>query len=241
MSNIDELLTMVFNHPITYIIIIIAGAYLILKKINEGKLKPEQKPDFGMRFRAERTQKHLSKREAALGEKPNGYKAYLFKGIVPMGRILVTEGIPRIIKEKHSAEKITQLYLYSITYRRFGFAAWLKASIGFGKHRILVDESGIKEEWNQDKKQVRYIIEKDAYFRERGGILFLSKDAERKFIDEINADMDYENAKGFVSDFPRRLSNLDPGHAIHGDTLETEQHLEEKTKAGFLSRFKRGG
>jgi len=240
MSNIDELIYIIFNHPLTYIIVIIAGTYLILKKINEGRLNPEQKPDFGMRFRAERTQKHLKKREGALGEKPKGYKAFLFRGIIPMGRILVTEGIPRIIREKNPHAKTSQLFLYSLTYRSFGFINWLKSSIGFGRHRLLVDDTGITEEWNADKKQVRYIIEKDAYFRERGGILFLSKDAERQFIDEINADMDYENAKGFVSDFPRRLSNLHPAHAIQGDTLETEQALQEKTKAGFLSRFKKG-
>ncbi len=234
----EELLSGVLNHPMTYVIILILGAYLVVREVNKGKLKPEQKPDFGMKFRAKRTKEHLEKREKALGTKPTGYKAFLFNGILPMGRVLVVERIPRIIKEKG---KTGQIVLISVTYRRFGFTNWLLALIGFGRHRLLLDETGIKENWNQEKKQVQYIIEKDAYFRERGGILFLSKDVERKFIDEINADMDYENAKGFVSDFPRRLSNLHPAHAVHGDTLETEQALEEKTKSGFLSRFKRGG
>ncbi len=233
----EELIVGVLNHPITYILIIVIGFYLVIREINKGKLKPEQKPDFGMKFRAKRTKEHLEKREGALGVKPKGYKAILFNGILPIGRIMITEGIPRILKEKGKNE---QIVLISVTYRRFGFTNWLLSLIGFGRHRLLLDETGIKEEWNRDKKEVRYIIEKDAYFRERGGILFLSKDVERKFIDEINADMDYENAKGFVSDFPRRLSNLHPAHAVHGDTLETEQALEEKTKSGFLSRFKKG-
>lgn len=220
--DIDTIFAMVFNHPITYLIIIIIGTYFILGRYNQGKLKPEQKPDFGVKFRAKRTKEHLDKREKCFAEKFTEYKAKLYHGIRPLGRVLTLENIPR--------NNPSNVMLYLLTYRRFGFGAWFLSLFGFGKNRILVDSDSVPETWDEDKKEVKYVIDKHCFFRERGGIMFLSKDIHKKFIDEINADADYENAKGFVSDFPRRLSNLSPAHAMKTDTMELDSQLDERAE-----------
>lgn len=228
MPTIDEVLVMVFNHPLTYVIIIIAGLFLILTKINEGRLKPEQKPDFGVRYRAIRTKKHLDKREKAFSFKPR--KCYLFRDIHKIGRILSIENIPT-----------NPEMLYAISYRRLGFVSWLLATLGIGKIRLIIDQKNLIGGFDTKTDTTDFVLDSSLRFRERGGTLILSREAEKKLVDEINADADYENAKGFVSDFPRRLSNLHPSHAIATDSLELEEHLEEKKRKSFVDRFRRGG
>jgi hypothetical protein len=243
MPTIDELVVLIFNHPLTYIAIGGLLIFFIIKEVNRGKLRPEQKPDFGVRYRAKRVADHLKKREKALSWSPET-KALLFNGIRPIGKILKIEEIPQIVKASKtnpSKKKGTQLYIWIIRYRRLGFMNWLISQMGMGRQTLLVDKDSIKSTFNDFRKYIQYVIDKDAFFRERGGMLILSRDPERVFIDEINSDKDYENAKGFVPDFPRRLSNLHPSHAIHTDTLEVEQQLEEKSKRSFMDRFRKGG
>lgn len=239
MASIDELIVIAFNHPLTYIIVLGAIVYLVIKTINQGKLKPEQKPDFGVKYRAKRTKDHLEKRSDAFGFKPEK-KTILYYGYRSLGKVLKFDEVNITHRKKTNAE---QLVLKVITYRRFGLGAFIKSYFGRGRQRIIVDETVLQEgEEKIARKRYNTIsIPSNAFFRERGGILFLSKDAEKQFIDEINADADYENAKGFVSDFPRRLSNLHPAHAANTDTLELEENLEEKKRKSFVDRFKRGG
>lgn len=222
MSNIDQLLITVFNHPLTYIIVGGVLIYLIIKQLNEGKLRPEQKPDFGVKVRAERVKKHLDKRDKAFAVKPK--KAYLFRDVFKIGKIVSIEDIP--IKGNPK-----ELMIYSIAYRRLGFFNWLISSLGFGRQRIFVDDQHIKGAFNDKTKSIDYVINKNIRFKERGGVLILSSRDESKVIDEINSDQDYENLKGFVSDFPRRASNIHPAHAMKTDTLELESDLEERGEA----------
>jgi len=216
--------------------------------LNKGRLRPEQKPDFGVKFRAKRTQEHIKKREQAFAIKPK--KAFLFRDVFKLGKIKTVEKIPANsnIEIGQGRNKKTikmdvkdQIMLYSISYRRMGWFNWFMNFIGFGTKRILVDDKHIEKVFDDKDKETQFIINDRIYFRERGGLLILSGTSEQHFIDEINTDADYENAKGFVSDFPRRLSNLNPSHAIHTDTLETEQLLEEKSKRSFVDKFRRGG
>ncbi len=225
MSEIDTLIWTVFNHPLTYVIVIGAIFFLVIREINKGKLRPEQKPDFGVKVRAARVQDHLKKRDQHFAVKPK--KAFLFRDVYPIGKIVSIEDIPQ-----HSSK---QQYIYSICYRRLGFVSWLFSALGFMRKRVLVDDQNIKNIFDDKKNNVRkgqiqYFINKNVYFRERGGMMILSNKLEKEFIDEINADKDYENVKGFVSDFPRRLSNLHPAHASKTDTLELESDLEERSE-----------
>ncbi len=241
----EDLFVMVLNNPLFWILIMGIVMYFIVKELNKGKLKPEQKPDFGVKVRAKRVEEHLKKREKALAWKPEA-RAIIYMGIRPLGRIKKIEEIPQMIrssnpstkKKKDKAELEDQIFLWVLYYRRLGIWNWVMDFFGFGKQKILVDKDSILSNYDSDKKQIEYVIDRDAYFRERGGVLLLSRDPERVFIDEINADKDYENAKGFVSDFPRRLSNLHPSHAVTGDTMELESSLTEKAeeKKRFLWR-----
>lgn len=242
MASEADLLTQVVNNPMFWIIIVLIVFYFILKQYNQGKLRPEQKPDFGVKYRKARVSAHLKRRDEAFGQSVKGFKAMLLRDVYPMGRVLSIEFVPRIIKPnaKNKIKEKEEITLSIITYRRFGFINWLGALLGFCKHRVLTDPSGYAEEWNDNNKQVNIILGKETYYRERGGLLILSKEAEKDFIDEINADADYENAKGFISDFPRRLSNLHPSHAMQTDTMQLESDIEEKHKAGYLSRFRKG-
>lgn len=239
MPTIDELLVIIFNHPLTYIIIGGVLIIYIIKTLQAGRLRPEQKPDFGVRYRAKRTKDHLDKRLAAFGFKPDK-KTILYYGYRSLGKVLKFDEVNITHRKNPHPE---QLILKVITYRRFGLTNAIKSYFGRGRQRIIVDETVLQEgEEKIARKRFNTIsIPSNAFFRERGGILFLSKDAEKQFIDEINADADYENAKGFVSDFPRRLSNLHPAHAANTDTLELEEQLEEKKRRSFVDRFRRGG
>lgn len=228
MPSIDEILIIIFNHPLTYIIVIIVGFVLIINKINEGKLRPEQKADFGVKYRASRTKKHLDKRGKALAIKVK--KCFIFRDLHKIGKVLSIEDIPT-----------NPEMLYAITYRRLGFFNWFISIFGFGCIRIIMDEKNLSKGYNKTSDSTDIVLNTNLRFRERGGTLILSRDAEKKLIDEINADADYENAKGFVSDFPRRLSNLHPTHAMSTDTLELEENLEEKKRKSFIDRFRRGG
>lgn len=213
----EDLIALVLNHWGFWTVLLTGIIVWGVIRFNSTRLKPEQKPDFGVRYRAERVKKHLDKREKCFAIKPK--KAFLFRDVFKIGKILSIELIPSNPKN-----------LYSMVYRRFGFYNWLITKIGFGKNRIVVDDQNIERVFDDDKKAVDYIINNNIYFRERGGLMILSGKAQARFVDEINADADYENAKGFVSDFPRRLSNLHPSHAIHGDTLELENSLEERSE-----------
>jgi hypothetical protein len=239
MAN-EDLVTIIINQPLFWFVIILIIAYFILKEYNRGRLAPEQAPDFGVKYRAARVKEHLDKREKTLGEKPE-HKTLLFRDINPLGRVLYTELVPQILNDKAGNKTDHQINLQLITFRRFGFTNWLLALLGFGHNRLLVDAESIQSTFDMKEKYGRYTIGRECYFRERGGLLFLSRETEKRFIDEINADKDYENAKGFVSDFPRRLSNLHPAHAAGTDTLELQQALEEKKKVSDRKRWVGGG
>lgn len=245
MATIDELLVTIFNHPLTYLIVLGVLIIVIMRQLQAGRLKPEQKPDFGVRYRAKRTKDYLKQREKAFGFKPDK-KTLLYYGHKSLGRILRTDDANithRIRNNYGNITKTEQVQIEVITYRRLGFGAALKSFMGLGRLKILVDKKILEEgEDKLGRKRFNTVaIPSSAFFRERGGILFLSTDAGKQFIDEINADADYENAKGFVSDFPRRLSNLHPGHAAVADSMELEEQLEEKKRGSFISKFKRGG
>jgi len=242
MPEFDNLISLVLNHPITYIVIIIVGIYFIMRQVNQGKLKPEQKPDFGVRFREARVKKALKKREDAFAIRPK--KAYLYRDVFRIGRIKTVELIPTkwgVPNKDGRVKKVTEEMLYSICYRGFGMVAWLKDWFGFGRKRIVVDDTNIMKNFNDINKEIHYVINNNIFFRERGGILIISRDAEKMFIDEINADLDYENAKGFVSDFPRRLSNLHPAHASATDSMELEEQLEAKSEGRKRFFWSKGG
>lgn len=239
MTSIDLLLETIFNHPLTYVAIIFIGFFLIVHEMNKGKLKPEQKVDFGVEYREKRTKKHLKKREKSFGFKPEK-KTILFYGIRSLGRVLNEDGAIITVKEKDRKPEDAELRL--ITYRRFGFFNWLKTQFGFGKLKVIVDTETLEEgEDRIGRKWIRTLaIPTNAFFRENAGILYVSKKGAKKFVDQINSDLDLQNSLGYVSDFPRRLSNLHPSHAMQTDTMETEQALEEKSKRSFIDKFRRG-
>jgi hypothetical protein len=233
-----DLFTQLINTPLFWIVIILVVVYFLMKEYNKGKLKPEQKPDFGRKFRATRTKEFLERRNKAFGFKPEK-KTIIYFGYRALGKLMKTD----LVNITNHKSPTTETEAKILTYRRFGFFSWFKAGLGYGLQKIIVDKNSI-EEGEEKLKGKRFdiiAIPQNAFFRERGGVLFLSKDAHKRLIDEINADADYENAKGFVSDFPRRLSNLHPAHAASTDTLELEEHLEEKKRRSFIDKFKRGG
>jgi hypothetical protein len=225
----QDLISLIINHPLFWVAVMGIIVLFIVKEINKGKLKPEQYPDFGVKYRAKRVKEHLDKQEKTFSIKLK--KAFLFRDVHRLGKIKSVIEIPHTNPD----------YLYTINYRRFGLWNWFISIFGFGKQRIVVDDKNIKSVFNDKTKAIDYIINKDIKFRERGGLMILSAKAETRFIDEINADRDYENTKGFVSDFPRRLSNLHPAHAMGTDSMELENDLSEKTEQKKRFFWSKGG
>lgn len=230
----EDLVAQLVNHPLFWVVLMGIIIYFIIKEMNKGKLKPEQQPDFGVKYRAWRVKEHLNKRAEHIGEAPSK-KTILYYGFRSLGVVKnidianVTE-LERVKDKKQVPKVIGTFPISIITYRRFGFWNWLLANIGMNKRKLLIDQDTLSEgeEKLKGKRYMTLCIPDNVILRERGGVLFVSKNVIRTFIDDINSDKDFENTKGFVSDFPRRLSNLHPAHAAGSDKLELQSELEEK-------------
>ncbi len=124
--------------------------------------------------------------------------------------------------------------VYIIQYRHFGLTAWLKAFIGRWEYM------NIKPDVVTTNKQ-EMIIDPNFYIFNDSGIWTLSKSDNKEFMDEINLQKDHENVKGFVSDFPRRLSTLRPDQAMFTDRQELDHNLEMQKERSKISRWVKGG
>lgn len=233
-SFVDSL----FQSPLIWILIMGVLIYFIIKELNRPKQK-EEEPDFGVKFRAKRVKEHLDKREKSFAVKPMK-PTFLFWDIFPIGKIITTEDVPQVEKDKKGNDLISY-YLTIIKYRKLGLWAWIKDIFGFGYVRLMANRDSINISYDERTKKGRYTIGRDSYFRERGGLLFLSRETGKKFLDEINADRDYENAKGILSDVPRRLSNLNPSQAMFTERMELEELLKARAKQRQKETWAGGG
>lgn len=233
-----DLFSIMLNEPLFWITLIVAIVCYVYYKTSQSKIKPEERPDFGLKYRKERIAKHLKLRDKAFGLKIKVFKAMLIRDVYPMGMIMSVENIPYVHKENNKPDKEIMLLRY--TFRKFGLFNRMLAWLGFGKMQLVTEENAIEEHWDEKKKKVEIILPRTSHYRESAGVLILSRESCKSFIDSINSDMDVQNSLGFLSDFPRRLSNLHPAHAASTDTMELESDIEEKHKKSFMDRFRSG-
>ncbi len=220
----EDLVVQLINHPITWVLIFGVLLFVIIREINRGKMAPETKPYWGAKVRKEITQNKVKDTVNTFGIKQ---KLLLKRGIDKIGIINKVIHITR-----HGNPKSKSIMI--IQYRPFGITSWLKSVIGRWEHMNVQPDIV-----TTNKREL--IIDPNYYIYSDSGIWTLSKKANRDYIEEINFEQDYENVKGFVSDFPRRLSTLRPDQAMFTDRQELDHNLEMAKERSKISRWVKGG
>ncbi len=233
----EDLISMILGHWGFWVVAILGMVYLILNLYMKNKGRPEQQPNWGAIWRAKVIGEKTKKKMMVWGAKMKG-KTLTF-GMRPVG-IINAYGIDhkKTIKKKKvdgkwiDVEEVDKDFI-TIQFRNFGAYARLKAIFGKWEH-IIIEKDSLK---NNDK---HVIIDPLVSIVEDSGVWTRSRQDENIFIDNVNLRNDVENVKGFASDFPRRLSNLDPHHSMVGDTLETHAGLEDRSKEKKRKFWERG-
>ncbi len=233
----DDLISMLLGHWGFWIVAILIMVYFIVNLFMKNKGRPEQQPNWGAIWRAKVIGDKTKKKMEVWGEKIKGKQLTLgmkIIGIVNSYNIDHKKVIKRIkIDGKWTDGEETDKDFITIQFRKFGTMAWLKAMMGKWEY-IVIEKDSLKEH------QKKVVIDPLVSVVEDSGVWTRSRKDENIFIDNINLRNDVENVKGFASDFPRRLSNLDPSHAMSGDTLETHAGLEDRSKAQKRKFWERG-
>ncbi len=220
----EDLVIQLINHPLLWMVALGVIVFIILREVNRGRMAPEAQPYWGAKVRKEMTQKKIKDNVNTFGIKQ---KLLLKRGIDKIGIINKVIHITRHGNPKNKSIMIIQ-------YRQFGLAKWLKSIVGKWEHMNV--QSDIV---TTNKKEL--IIDPNYYIYNDSGIWTLSKKPNRDYIEEINFEQDYENVKGFVSDFPRRLSTLRPDQAMFTDRQELDHDLEMRKERSKISKWVKGG
>lgn len=215
----EDLVTIILNHPLFWMAVMGVIVYFIIKEVNKGKLQPEAKPFWGMQVREGMVDKQLKKRQETFSI-PNKYN--LFWGYAKIGKV------------KNSETVITNpTTIMHITYVGNGLWNWVKGLFGYGLRHVLCEPNVLHKE-NRNKNLV---IDHHAFFQDIAGIWCQTKKGIIDFLEGLMNFKDYENVKGFVSDFPRRLSNLSPAQAIHTERQYLDNELELQKDRSKLDRI----
>ena len=80
-------------------------------------------------------------------------------------------------------------------------------------------------------------INPSSFISDNSGIWTMNTEAENELIDVINLQKDFSNLKGFVSDFPRRMSNMHPTNAAATEAVSHWHAEEEKMRKSRTSSY----
>lgn len=227
------LVEQVITAPWIYLLLISIVCYFILTRGN--KQRPEQKPFYGAEVRADVTNKKLLEHVEAWGEKPSKFN--LWRG---MNKVGVIHRLDPIYKHPNATEikdlKVAPdalLETYVVAFRKAGLWNYLKAMLFKKYAKLLIDPKGI----SIDRKNKQIIIDPKVHLIMDSGVWTIATNKELKIVDDLNLKLDHENVKGFVSDFPRRLSNLDPGQSIKTEQISHIYAEEEKAKKARIGHW----
>jgi hypothetical protein len=224
----------IISNPLFWICIILVILYFIIAKLREEKKRPEQRPFWGVEVRDEQTKKQLGKHIDVWGEKI-GYNFY--RGLVKIGVVMRFDPIykypnPDEVKDL-GVDKEQIIETFAISFRKPGFVAWLNAVLLKKHENILLDPKAFV----LDRNKKHLILDPKAYIIDDSSVWSLATKKELKIVDDLNLKKDHENVRGFVSDFPRRLSNLDPNQAIGTEKTSHIYAEEEKAKKNRVSQW----
>jgi len=237
----EDLISIMISQPYLWIILALVVVYFIVSKVREGKTRPEEEPFYGVKVREEMTKEQVTKRADTWGTKS---KLHLRRGFDRIGKILRTEIIykyekdnPKVYKngKKRAYEPVENRmeHYHLITFRHYGFVAWVMAQLGRKKHLLLSPEVITVD-------NDIMIIDPKAFLINDSGIWIYSNKRNISIVDDLNLKKDLENYKGFMSDMPRRLSNIHPSQAIYTERQELDANLQEQSKKNRISRWVSG-
>lgn len=206
--------------------------YFIVALFMKSKTRPEEQPYYGAKVREDMTKKQIKSRTVTWGTKSN---KTISRGWDKIGKVIRIEPVYKApVDEKGKPIPGGELKeLWNISFRNMGFSAWIMAQIGRYKHAVI-DPDVIT------KKEKELIIDPKAALHEDSGVWTLERKDHQSFINDLNLKKDLENAAGFVSDFPRRLSNLHPQQAIQTERQQLDADLQEKAKQNRISNWVKG-
>lgn len=229
-----DLITQIFTQPYIWIAIIVGIIAFVIIKRGQGTKRPEQGILWGVKFRGDVTKAEVKKRMKVWGK---SFNYTMYKGFNKMAKAMKLEMIDRKI-QKQDAKGIIEVnhQYYHITFREFGFFAWLKANL-LGKFEHIIVDPAI---CNIDYANHKIILHPKAYFINDGGVWVLPTSKETQLIDEINWNIQLQDIKGFTADYLRRLSNEAPLQAMSTEKMQHASELEEKAKQNRLKRFADG-
>lgn len=221
------------NSPFFWLAISLLIILLIIMRFHKDKKRPEQRPFFGVEVREDMTNKQINKHIKVWGDKS---KYHLRRGFTKVGKLLRLDPIYKFPNDEEAKtlkiDKETLIETYVLSFRNYGFMAWLKALMG--KHEIiLVDPKAIKVD---DKRQT-VILDPKVHVINDSGVWSTATNKELKIVDDLNLKKDHENIKGYVSDMPRRLSNIDVNQAIRTEGISHVYAEEEKAKKSRISSW----
>jgi len=206
--------------------------------MNRKKDDPSKQPWWGRKVRAKETQAQLEKRSDFLGVTA---KLVLYRGWDKLGKVKSVETVyrNRKVAEKQRDGSLTYkpsgeiIELYHVKFYRLGKLNYIKAYFGFGFKYMVCDPQVVTVR----PKQKTFEIHPQAHIINDSGIWTVAKRDALEFIDDMMLKSELENMKGFVADFPRRLSNLSPDQAKATEFKSHEADLEEKKRKSRVSSW----
>jgi len=222
----EDLIGQILNNWMFWVAVWLVIGFFVIRYLKEHQGKPEQRPFYGMEVREDMTKKQIKKRLQTFGIRE---KKKMKQGLHVIGNLIVWERIVRTDKKGNPEPQQDVLYL--LGFVGTGLVEKLKGFLGLYKTMITKPEF-------LEARNTEIIIHPNAYFRMDSGVWNLTKKDTADFIEEVNTFADMQNLKGFVSDQPRRIANLDVRHSLAMDRLETEAGIEEEAKKKKLSSGK---
>lgn len=228
----------IINSPYLWVVIILIIVYFIVAKWKGDKKRPEEEPFYGMKVRRAMTDKQLSNHMKMWGEKVK--RMNLFRGFVKVGVIVIVDPLFKYPNEAElkelgikTKEEGKILETYAIGYRKAGLMGLLKYMFLGKFDKLLIDPKGIEIDYNNK----RACIDPKLHLLDDSSIWSTATNKENMIINDMNMKADHENVKGFVSDFPRRLSNLHPNQAVNTEAVSHHFAEEEKAKKARIGQW----
>lgn len=238
----QDLITSIFGAPWIYLLGITIVVLIIISKFRSKEKRPETQAWWGRLVRRDLVKEELKHRMGALAFKCD---YVIYRGMGKLGKAhkyeVVTKKVKRYSspygkKKWNDKPSVEDIEIISIQFRNFGIWNWLKSLFGRYEYIMVTPDSA---EIVKEKKQI--VIDPKVHIIADSTIWTISRFGVMDFIDELNVKADLENTKGFVSDFPRRLSNLDPNQAIRTEGISHIYAEEEKAKKNRVSSWVSGG
>lgn len=233
-----DLIASILSAPWVWLVIAMAIAGFVIIKLKNKKPPPETRPFWGYEVRSGVTKQDAKHRLQTFGFKGG---QTLHKGFLRAGKVLKIEPIKRLYKVQEGRGKNAKFVTkerehYLISFRKFGLMNRIKAWLG--QYEFINVSPAICTFDYGDKNLT---LDANAFIADNSGIWTMNTEAENELIDIINLQKDFSNLKGFVSDFPRRMSNMHPPNAAATEGVSHWHAEQEKMRKARTSSYVGGG